>query len=239
MNIAICDDEIQYLDYVAELVEKWSQLHNIDVRVHRFTNGDDLIIGHQKQCMDLIILDIIMPLIDGINTAKELRSLDKNVPIIFLTSSKEFALDSYEVRAFHYLIKPVEQFKIFETLNEFYEKYQETQESFTAKTSLGFRKINILDVDYIEAQNKVVIVCLINGVKLEIRELFTTCQEIFTLEKGFFKCHRSYIVNLRNVELFTKTQLQTKYHNTIPVSRNCYPGFKEAYFSYMFQGNYS
>ena len=71
--------------------------------------------------MDLIILDVIMPLMSGMDTARELRMDEQTVPIIFLTSSKEFAVDSYDVNAFHYLIKPVDERKLFHILDEFLE----------------------------------------------------------------------------------------------------------------------
>ena len=90
-------------------------------------------------------------------------------------------------------------------------------------------------MDYLEAQNKRVLVSLSNDTDIEIRELFSKCEEIFSLEKGFFKCHRSYIVNLNHVEQFTKTQISTKNGINIPISRNNYAAFKEAYFSYMFR----
>ena len=68
-----------------------------------------------------------------------------------------------------------------------------------AQTPLGFCKITIADVDYLEAQNKQVLVHLSNGTTLQIREQFTRCEEAFTEERGFFRCHRSYIINLRRI----------------------------------------
>ena len=124
--------------------------------------------------MDLIILDVIMPLLNGMDTARELRNDNQIVPIIFLTSSREFAVDSYEVKAFHYLIKPVDDVKLFRTLD-------------------------------------------------------------FSLENGFFRCHRSYIVNMNNIEQFTKSEIITGLNSVIPISRNRYIAFKETYFNYMFE----
>lgn len=235
MKIAVCDDEIQFIDNVCILLEQWAKKHGIELNIYQFTNGDDLIAAHQNKCMDLIFLDVIMPLLNGMDTARELRNNNQMVPIIFLTSSKEFALASYEVKALNYLTKPVEDAKLVNILDEFLKTTQNAKETFTARTSIGFYKITIDDVDYLEAQNKQVIVHLSNGTTIEIRELFSKCEEIFTLEKGFFKCHRSYIVHLSHVEQFTKTQINTNNGSTIPISRNNYCAFKETYFSYMFQ----
>lgn len=234
MKIAICDDEEQFIDAICPLLEQWAEKNSIPLTLYRFTNGDDLITAQQNEGMDLIILDIIMPLLSGMDTARELRNDNQTVPIIFLTSAREFAVDSYEVKAFHYLIKPVDEIKLFHTLDDFLRTITLPKTFFTAQTDKGFCKIVVDDVDYLEAQNKEVLVYLSNGRTLAIREQFSKCEEIFSLENGFFRCHRSYIVNLNNIEQFTKSEISTDQHSSIPISRNRYVAFKETYFNYMF-----
>ena len=104
MKIAVCDDEVEFLNSACSMILKWAKKHDIHVKLYRFDNGDDLINIHKKECMDIIFLDIVMPLFNGIDTAKELRSENHNVPIVFLTSSREFAVESYEVKALNYLL---------------------------------------------------------------------------------------------------------------------------------------
>lgn len=237
MKIAICDDDMIFLNTISILIEKWAKKHNLKLILYRFTNGDELLssVTLQNEYIDLIFLDIIMPLLNGIETAKELRNNNQIVPIIFLTTSKEFAVDSYEVKAFHYLIKPIMEEKLFTVLDDFLITFEKPHEIFIAQTSFGFCKINVSNIDYLEAQNKHVNVYLSNGTIVEIRELFSKCETFFSLEKGFFKCHRSYIVNLKCIEQFTKTQIHTNNKAFIPISRNSYVTFKEAYFKHMFQ----
>ena len=234
MKIGICDDELQFLESTCQLIEQWANLHRIKIDIYRFTNGDDLLQAHCNECLDLIFLDVIMPLLNGIDTARELRNNNQEVPIIFLTASREFAVDSYEVKAYNYLIKPLSKAKLFSVLDEFYAIFEKPKATFTAQTALGFCKINLDEVEYLEAQNKKVNVYLSNGTLLEIREQFSKCEEYFTLEKGFFRCHRSYIVNLAYVEQFTKTQVTTV-NSTIPISRHRHEAFKDSYFNHMFQ----
>lgn len=234
MKIAVCDDETHFIDAICSLLEQWGKERGIKLTLYRFTNGDDLIDAHQSVCMDLIILDVIMPLLSGIDTARELRNMNQTVPIVFLTSSREFAVDSYEVKAFNYLIKPVDQTHLFLTLDEFLKTYNSTKNFFTAKTADGFCRIAISDVDYLEAQNKQVMIHLSNGRIIVIRELFSKCVEVFSPVNGFCCCHRSYIVNLSNVERFSKTEVTTIYNAVIPISRNSYATFKETYFNHMF-----
>ncbi len=234
MKIAVCDDEKQFIDEVCLLLESWAKKQDIQLSLFRFTNGDDLIDAHRSECMDLILLDIIMPLLNGMETAKELRGSDAAVPIIFLTSAREFAVDSYEVRAFHYLLKPIEACKLFHALDDFLKTVCLSEHSFTAKTAEGFCKIMLADVDYLEAQNKHVLIYLSNGRVVEVYQQFSKCEKIFSADSGFYRCHRSYIVNLNHVEQFSKTSLTTTCHAAIPISRNCYAAFKEAYFVHMF-----
>lgn len=235
MKIAICDDEKQWIDTICPLLEHWAKKHNISLTLYPFTNGDDLIAAHRNECMDLIILDVIMPLLNGIDTAKELRNTDSDVPIIFLTSSKEFALDSYDVKAFHYLIKPIDTEKLLHVLDSFLKTSVLPKNTFTARTADGFYRIVFDDVEYLEAQNKQVLVHLSNNKTVEIRELFSKCGEVFSPENGFCRSHRSYIVNLGNIEQFSRTELITSSHAAIPISRNRYAAFKEAYFKHMFE----
>ncbi len=233
MRIAICDDEKLFLDNTGTLVKKWAENNCLSVDVVTFTNGDDLLRAHETEFIDLIILDVIMPLLNGIDTAKELRIKDPDVPVIFLTSSREFAVDSYDVGAFYYLIKPVDEEKLFRILDRFYSIYNK-KEAFTAKTSSGFRKINVSEVFYLEAQNKLVKMVFHDRSSILIHELFSVCEDYFSLEKGFFKCHRSYIVNLDYVAQFTKTEISVG-AVSIPISRNRYHEFKDAYFAHMFK----
>ncbi len=185
--------------------------------------------------MDLIILDVIMPLLNGMDTARELRDADQTVPIVFLTSSREFAVDSYEVKAFHYLIKPVDAGKLFSVLDNFKKTLNLRKNTFAAQTKDGFLSIPVSDVDFLEAQNKQVLFHMSDGTKITVQELFSRCAEIFSPENGFCRCHRSYIVNLSCVRLFTKTEITTFGDALVPISRNSYAAFKEIYFQHMFE----
>ena len=118
IRVAVCDDSPEFLQRAVNMVERWSEQSGTPAEIYRFDNGDALLAKNAVTHMDIIFLDIIMPLQNGIDTAKELRQSDNAVKIIFLTSSPEFALDSYEVKAQGYLLKPVTYEKVKETLDE-------------------------------------------------------------------------------------------------------------------------
>lgn len=235
MKIAVCDDEEIFIDSTCALLKQWAEENNISLTLFRFTNGDDLINTHRKEGMDLIILDVIMPLLNGMDTARELRSHDQMVPVIFLTSSREFAVDSYEVKAFNYLIKPVDAGKLSGVLNDFIKMRNVHKNTFTAQTSDGFFSIVVSDVEYLEAQNKQVLFHMSDGRTIAIHESFSKCAESFSPKTGFCRCHRSYIVNLNKVKQFSKSEITTFNQAVIPISRNSYAVFKATYFQHMFE----
>ena len=230
VKIAICDDETEFLDILSESLSSWCRAHQLTLQLYRFTNGDELISAHRAYGMDLILLDMIMPLLSGMDTARELRQHDPHVPIIFLTSSPEFALESYEVRTFWYLLKPLDEVRFHAVLDSWYEVHKASMAHFAARTDSGYQSIYFQDVEYLEAQNKNVLVTLKDGSVISIKEPFHQCETIFTVEKGFYKCHRSYIAALSCVEKFGKTSLFTKSGAQIPISRDNYANFKDVYF---------
>lgn len=107
LKIAICDDSPLFLEQTRSAVLKWSDENQISTKLYIYENGDELIATNMAEPFHIILLDILMPLLNGMDTARELRQYDKTVKIIFLTSSPEFALESYDVKAYSYLLKPV------------------------------------------------------------------------------------------------------------------------------------
>ena len=176
-----------------------------------------------------------MPLLNGMDAARELRQRDKSVKIIFLTSSPEFALESYEVKAQGYVLKPIAYDKLKELLDECAHSFAEEPKNMVIKTVTGYQKLYFHEIEYAEAQNKRVFFHLRSGNIIESTEPFHSFEDRFSSQVGFFKCHRSYLVYLQNVDHFTTTEITTKSGRNIPVSRGYAKAFKEAYFAQMFQ----
>lgn len=234
LKIAVCDDNGEFLSKAMELIEKWAEHRDIPVELYSFGNGDDLIAKASSERMDIVFLDIVMPLLNGMDTARELRQSDTSVMIVFLTSSPEFALESYEVKAQGYLLKPVSYEKMKQTLDDCAEAFEKEPKNLVLKTAHGYRKIYYHDIEYVEAQNKKVIFFLRNGDKAEVSEPLYAFEDRLTDSAGFFKCHRSYLVNLLNADRFSNTDIITKSGRTVPIARGLAKAFKEAYFALMF-----
>ena len=234
IRIAICDDSELFLQQTKLLIDNWSCSVGHDIATHLFEDGDALIHAHEKNPFDIILLDVIMPLITGIDTAKEIRKKDGSVKIVFLTSSPDFALDSYIVKASNYLIKPVDADKLFICLDELTEEIQRAAKCIIIKGIDATHRVNLSDIEHIEAQRKHVVFFLKNKRTIETIETLYTYENTLTLDDGFFKCHRSYIVNIHHIDNYSHSEIVMRSGNHIPISRSTQKNFEACYFRVIF-----
>ena len=224
LRIIACDDDVAFLDNLHRMINRWSAETGTAVDAALVTRGEDLLARHAASRADIIMLDMIMPLVNGMDTARELRQSDTAVRLVFLTSSPEFALESYEVRAFDYLLKPVTYERVAQLLDELSSLHPAATDELVIKTSFGYHALRLSDIEYAEARNKHVIFRLRDGRDIEAQNA------------TFFKCHRSYQVNLRNIDHFNRTEIVMRSGACIPLARSCKQGFQDAYFAVRFEG---
>ncbi len=234
IRLAICDDEANCLASTRRMIHQWSESHGIPVQIRCFDNGDALLENIRSAKTDIILLDIIMPLLNGMDTAHEIREFDKTAKIVFLTSSPEFALESYSVKASGYILKPANFEQLSEALGDCTAALQEEPEQLLLKSPYGYHKIYLHDIAYIEAQNKRVVFFLKSGQPLTITEPMYSFENKLLTKNGFFKCHRSYILSMSHVNSFSSTEIKMKSGCCIPIARGSGKAFQDAYFSFMF-----
>lgn len=234
IRLAVCDDETQCLNSTRCLIEQWSANCGIPVKISCFDNGDALLDSIRSTRADVILLDIMMPLLNGMDTAHEIRELDTAAKIVFLTTSPEFALESYSVKASGYIIKPVNFEQLSETLSDCIKTLQEEPEHLLLKSTHGHHKIYLHDIEYIEAQNKQVVFFLKSRQSHTITEPLYSFESKLLAKDGFFKCHRSYIVSMPHVNSFSSTEIKMKSGRCVPIARGSGKAFQDAYFSFMF-----
>lgn len=186
LRIAMCDDSPEFMQSTGQLIRKWSEENNVPVDIFTFNDGDALIEKNMSFRMDIIFLDILMPVLNGMDTAKELRQRDTAAKIIFLTSSPEFALESYNIKAQDYLLKPVTYEKIKEALDECVKSLELEPMHLVLKTDTGYQKLYLQDIEYIEAQNKSVLFYLREGRKLAVAESLHSFEDKFAGSASFF-----------------------------------------------------
>ena len=119
LKIAVCDDERAEREHVAGMLKRYQEENHLPVRIDTFHNAVDLMEALRRENYQLLFLDILMPGFTGIQAAREIRSFDNETKIVFLTSSPEFAVESYRLDAFYYLLKPVADTDLFPVLDRF------------------------------------------------------------------------------------------------------------------------
>lgn len=236
VRVAICDDDAAFLAGSSAMVRAWAAREGVSVEVSCRSDGASLFALCRASRQDLVLLDIVMPGESGMDVARELRERDGAVRIAFLTSSPEYAVDSYEVRASEYLLKPVSRERLERLLAECARASVEEGASVVAKTAFGYQRVFLGDVECVEARNKRVLFWLRDDACVEAVEPLRTYEQRLTADEGFFKCHRSYLVNLANVERFSATDAVMRSGRVVPVARSVRREFQEAYFAMRFAG---
>lgn len=230
MKIAICDDDWHMQQTLRLFIDQTYQ--DLDMLVDGFTSGEALLAAVQKQSQpyQLILLDIEMRGIDGIETAKRLRKLLPDCYIIFITSHDEFALTGYEVQAFRYLVKPVQPEKLTEAISAV---RAELADQLTLHVEDGSVEalVRARDIFYVEAQDKRVRL-------VTARETFSDrcgIDEVAALlaQEDFYRVHRSYLINLRYVAFMDGTTVQLVNGDQVPISRLRKKAFKNAFQAYV------
>lgn len=158
MKIAVCDDRPEHLKKIRELLGKYQQTRpGLESQAEYFLSGAELLDqAEERGGYDLYLLDILMPGENGISVGKRLRQMGKQGELIFLTSSNDYAADSYEVRAFFYLLKPVEEEKLFRVLDQAVEKLtQQQKKTMLLETREGTRCIPLGRILYAERAGRV------------------------------------------------------------------------------------
>lgn len=233
LRIAICDDTPSFLAETKQLVSDWKNCPS-DLSIHLFEDGDSLIDAHGTKPFDIIFLDVVMPLLSGIDAAAEIRLHDKAVKIVFLSVSPEFAVDSYTVKADNYLLKPVNPAALHACLDECYEDILDRQKSIVVRTSSGIHRIMLQNIEHVEAQGKHVLFTLTDGQTIDATDPFYYYEDSLLLDDGFYKCHRSYLVNIYKISSFNTKEIIMQSGCRIPISRSCHKNFESTYFALLF-----
>lgn len=226
-KIAICDDRQSELSVLSTLVEKWSVHTKNKVNIVTFTSAESFLFDYaEHKDYDILLLDVEMKKMTGIDLAKQIRKENKRVEIVFITSHFEFAGEGYEVDALHYLIKPVKQEKLFSVLDKAVEKLAAEPLSVVITCEGETVKLFEDEILYVESF-------------LHYISIYTTGQEYkikknlsaFTEEVSdcFYRVHRSYLVNLRAVVRISRTGVILKGNVELPLARGKYDDINEAY----------
>lgn len=238
MQLAVCDDNIDELSNMVQLINLYRTSKNFNCEYALFPNGFDLISALEKGMrFDIYCLDIIMPGFMGIEVAKEIRGFDKTAPILFFTSSTEFALESYSVKAINYILKPISKEKLFFTFDELLEqiKAKKDEDAIIVKSNEGIQKILIPNLVFAEVIGRNVLYHLRSGKVIECTEPFSSVCDTLLKYGCLIKPHRSYLVNMQYVDTIDNHQITLQTLSSVPIAQGRTKEIKAQYLKYQME----
>ena len=237
LRIALCDDDEKQLDQAAALLNTYLQPRpHLHGQVETYRSGGALLARAENAGgFDLYVLDILMPELDGINTGRRLRALGDGGEIIYLTSANDFAADSYDVQAFSYLLKPVEQGKFFQVLDQAVKKLKQRRGSaIVVTTADGPRRILLEHIRYVERMGRCMrYYCTDSTVDSQtIRVSFREMAAPLLADRRFFLCGASFVLNFQHVAGVNGQTALLDNGQTVVLPRAAAPEFKKAWGNY-------
>ena len=154
MYIAICDDQEKELAALEGLLSAWQKERQHPVRVKIFRNAVDLLDAARRENFTLYLLDVLMPGMNGMVAAKEIRQFDAAAALVFLTATPTFAYESYSVHALEYLLKPISPKTLYPILDQLYLGEQRPQDGLTVKGGKVLFRIPFSQLAYVEVNHK-------------------------------------------------------------------------------------
>ena len=228
LKIAICeDDQVEQVRLVSILNQS-----NISTTYTIFNSGEALLRSYRVDDYDLILMDIYMVGITGVEAVKKIRCLDKNIFIAFITSSKEHALESYDLHVYEYFLKPINAEKFLKFLD-----FVQSQKYNVPKLDIKINGKDVClpfrDIIYIEQEAHIVCVYLQNGEVFRAKHSLDNLMEQFD-NTVFFRCHASFIVNLKWVKKINHTRMvfEMKNGNFAYIRRNDVGKAQKAFHGY-------
>ncbi len=241
IHIAICDDSKQERQILAALFKRYQELHATPLQIHIFQNGFSLLDAiDQGKRFDITILDILMPGENGIEIARNIRASGTDTEIIFLTSSPEYAVDSYEVKAQNYLLKPVTEEKFFASIDSILAELDEkdTASFIIYTTEKQYSRIRVSSLVYGEVTHRTITLHLADQTIISAVMTFTEFQDILKAYPDFIYPHRSYAVNMNYIQYVTKSDISLTDGQKIPLSRNNYTKISEQFLNFAYTNSF-
>ncbi len=230
-RVVICDDEATSLQISQILTEQVLEEDGIEYEITTFEDMRVMTeaLADEKAEYDVLLCDILAVGMNGIEAAKELRRLGEKLPIIFISSTAEYALDGYSVNALRYLQKPIDINKLREALQE---AYQSMRGSDVLKFQVAdrFYKIPFEEIEYLESQGRDTDIITGDG-KISVHMKFSDVEKKLPADM-FLRCHRSYIINLAQAKDLARYRFLTKSGTEIPVSQLQYNETKRKFIKF-------
>mgnify|MGYP002627306980 CR=1 FL=1 len=198
IKLAIVEDEDSYAAQLTEFVDQYQKESGNYFKITRFRDGDEITNGYRGQ-FDIILMDIEMKLMDGMSAAEEIRKLDQDVVIMFITNMTNYAIRGYQVDALDYVLKPVSYFAFSQKLGRAITKIKKPgSKIISIEMSSGIKKLDIDNIFYIESEGHSLNFYTTGG-DFSIRAKLGDFEEQLS-DYNFFRSNKGYLVNLKYVD---------------------------------------
>ena len=236
IKIAFCDDDSAVLSDLHELLALYRAEKNKEIDDYTFHSPLDLIAEIERGTrFDILFLDVLMPGENGIDAATEIRNYDRNVKIIFLTSSAEFAVQSYTMNAFYYQLKPICAESFFHLMDAVLSQCEKEQaNSLILHCKTGITRIKPTQLEYCEVIHRTLFIHLTSGKVLECIGSLDELGRQLIPYGSFLRPHRSYLVNLEYIQNLSYRAITMSCLAEIPIPRGKYNEIKNAFLEYAF-----
>lgn len=236
MRIAVCDDDEREISRIGKLIAEYQISREESIDCYYFMNSTDFLCELKGGKYDLVLLDVLMPGTGGIQAAQELRELDKNARLIFVSASPEFAVESYSVGAYYYLLKPIDADAFFALLDKIRgELSAQAEQGLVLKSRDGVVRIAFARLAYVEVMNKTVFFYLADGTVHETTATLADFEGKLLSRPEFLKTHRSYLVNLNYIQAIDINCVMVENGHRVPVSRQRRSQVQDAYMHFLHQ----
>lgn len=216
MKVAICDSDTKFVDYFLSCLNEFIDKSKVEIEYDIYDSAE----AYLEKCRKyyIFIIDYNLKGKNGIWLARQLRKIDKEVLIIFVTESTEIVYETFKVNAFRFLPKPFDKKQLIEVLYECLNKLSENKKYILIKVPNSTYYLRINDICVVESNRNY---CIIHTVKDKI-----ICRDTFTNfisrlpSTQFFQCHRSYLVNLKRIKHFNLNEIIMEDNSVALLSRN-------------------
>ena len=238
IKIAFCDDEMEVLHQMNELLDRYQVERNEDITYAAFQSPFELLTEIEKGIRpDILFLDVVMPGQNGMDVAKEIRQYDTNMKIIFLTSSPEFAVESYTVGAYFYQLKPIWEESFFRLMDSVLSECEKKKKnSLILRSKDGITRIDLQQLEYCEVLGRKLLFHLENGAVLEGAGSLDDLAGQLMQYSNFFRPHRSFLVNMEYIQNISSRSIKMVNDAEIPIPHGKCSEIKNTYMEYAFNG---
>ena len=234
-SIALCDDETEELNRTQDSLNQYMRQKAIrDFAIERFENAEELLyrMKYKEYMPDVLLLDIYMPEKLGTTLAKEIRDMGSTSRIVFLTSSREHALEAFRLEAAQYLVKPVVEAELFAVLDKCFRDLEEEAKKYLLfKVDGRIRRVPLADILYCEAQGKRQCIHLSDETHLVLNMTMGEIGGLVLEYPEFTKVGISYIINMNHLDTLNAREAHLDNGHSIYLPRGSYVLLRENYFS--------